>query len=170
MSAALLPLHIDPLRLAKTGARLHGSLPMAGMERLGSLLAAKPGDVTLSLTFDLDPDLRVAVLHLQLQAELELSCQRCLDTLKHPVAIDRRLGVVMNELQAEQLPEEYEPLLATPEPLFLRDVIEDELILCLPIVPRHAEHVCGLKMKEETLSETATSHPFAALAELKNTD
>jgi len=170
MSAERIPLHVDPQRLSRTGARFNACVSMRDMGRLLPLLAAEPGDVTVGLEFDLD-EMQRAYLRLQLQAEVVLVCQRCLSKMKQSIVADRLLGLVCSEEQAERLPESYEPLLITNEPLFLRDVIEDELILSLPIIARHADGECELAVKKivaDTQASATQINPFAALAELNN--
>lgn len=170
MSDERLPLHIDPLRLARAGAQLRGRMPMADMERFASLLAQAPGEAEVELDFGIDVERR-AFMRLQLRAEVMLVCQRCLGSVRHPIAVERLLGVVTSEAQAEKLPDIYEPLYVTEEPLFLREVIEDELILSLPIVPRHAEGECAPAVTgagTDNKAGAVRENPFAVLAGLKN--
>jgi len=170
MSDERLPLHIDPLRLARAGAQLRGRMPMAEMERFALLLAEVPGEAEVAVDFGIDAERR-AFMHLRLQAEVMLVCQRCLGPVRHAIEVERLLGVVANESQAEKLPDIYEPLYVTEEPLFLREVIEDELILSLPIVPRHAEGECAPAVTAagtDNEAGAACANPFAVLAGLKN--
>lgn len=170
MSDERLPLHIDPLRLARAGAQLRGHMPVAGMERFAPLLAEVQGEAEVALDFGVDVERR-AFVRLQLRAEVALVCQRCLGSVRHTMEVERLLGMVSSEAQAEKLPDSYEPLYVTEEPLFLREVIEDELILSLPIVPRHAAGECAPVVTEVgTDNETgvARENPFAVLVGLKN--
>lgn len=170
MSDERLPLHIDPLRLARAGAQLRGRLPLAEMERFAPLLADAQGEVEVALDFDIDAERRT-FMRLHLKAEVSLVCQRCLGPVRHAIEVERLLGVVTSETQAENLPGIYEPLYVTEEPLFLREVIEDELILSLPIVPRHAEGECAPAVTgvgADNKAGAARENPFAVLAGLKN--
>ncbi|WP_127477372.1 YceD family protein [Sulfurivermis fontis] len=170
MSDERLPLHIDPLRLARAGAQLRGRMPMAEMERFAPLLAQVPGEVEVALDFRVDVERR-AFMRLQLRTEVILVCQRCLGPVIHFIEVERLLGVVTSEAQAEKLPDIYEPLYVTEEPLFLREVIEDELILSLPIVPRHAEDECAPAVTgagTDNEAGAARENPFTVLAGLKN--
>lgn len=170
MSDERLPLHIDPLRLARAGAQLRGHMPMADMERFAPLLAQAPGEAEVELDFGIDVERR-AFMRLQLRAEVALVCQRCLGPVRHLIEVERLLGVVTSEAQAEKLPDIYEPLYVTEEPLFLREVIEDELILSLPIVPRHAEDECAPAVTgagTDNKAGAVRENPFAVLAGLKN--
>lgn len=168
MSDERLPLHIDPLRLARSGTQLRGRMALAPMERFAPLLAAADGEVGVALDFGFDAERRVFV-RLHLSTEVSLVCQRCLGPVRHRIEVERLLGVVSSEAQAEHLPGTYEPLFVTEEPLFLREVIEDELILSLPIVPRHDEGECTPAQPaagKEAQGETR-ENPFAVLNRLK---
>lgn len=169
MSDERLPLHIDPLRLARSGAQLHGRLVLAEMERFAPLLADAQGEVEVMLDFDIDAERR-AFMRLRLRTEVSLVCQRCLGPVRHVIEVERLLGVVTSEAQAGKLPGIYEPLYVTEEPLFLREVIEDELILSLPIVPRHNEGECApavTRAGTDNMAGSGRENPFAVLTKLK---
>ena len=169
MSDERLPIHIDPVRLARTGAQLQGHLPIAPMARLVAALVSSEGEAAVELEFGFDNERR-AVVHVQARAEVQLACQRCLEPMGYTLNADRLLGVVINEAQAERLPSTLEPLFVTEEPLFLSDLIEDELILSLPIVPRHSDEQCALAQmpaEETDNADKSASNPFAVLAGLK---
>lgn len=170
MSGGRLPIQIDPLRLARAGARLAGRLPLDNMSRLAAVLAAAPAEAEVELAFDMDAEGRACV-QLKLRAEVQLQCQRCLGAMPYAVTTERLLACVGSDAEAERLPEPYEPLLFTGEPLFLRDVVEDELLLSLPIVPRHDDvHCAGSGMEEHGEDDTAEprpQNPFAVLAGMK---
>ena len=171
MSDQRLPLHIDPVRLAKTGAHLHGHMALTSMARLAPALQSAAGEAEIDMVFSVDREGRAA-LSLHLTATVTLICQRCLEPMAYPIDTLRQLGVVGSETGAERLPEQYEPLLFAGEPMFLRDLIEDELILSLPLVPRHSDQRCAptASESEEGTGDTDRSraNPFAILAELKN--
>ncbi len=171
MSDERLPLHIDPVRLAKTGAHLHGHMTLAAMTRLVPALQSEAGEAEVDMVFGVDKEGRAAV-NLRLLATVTLICQRCLEPMAYSIDTVRRLGVVGSEAGAERLPSQYEPLLFAGEPLFLRDLIEDELILSLPLVPRHSDERCApaaSESREETGdTDRDRANPFAILAELKN--
>lgn len=79
-------------------------------------------------------------LHLHAQATVWLTCQRCLNPVFAELSVERPIRFVRGEDQAETLDAESEDdVLALAPTLDLRTLIEDELILALPIVPRHDE-------------------------------
>jgi uncharacterized protein len=170
MSGERLPVHIDPIRMADTRRLLQGEVALAEMPRLVDALQDGDGNVSVSLEFGIDEE-GIRVMRGRVQAEVTLVCQRCLEAMRHQVDNQFALGLVRSETEAEELPSHYEPLLLDGKPLFLRDVIEDEMLLALPIVPRHPPQECGAKMesgKAETEQDGGQrDNPFASLAELK---
>lgn len=140
---------------------------MAGFKRLRPYLASEHGGVEVALEFDIDEQGRPHVRG-RIQAHLELVCQRCLEPMGVALDLEPHLGVVESEPEAEHLPEEYDPLVVGEDPLFLADLIEDELVLSLPIVPRHADERCaGVEGGKEQNDPADRENPFAALAVLK---
>jgi uncharacterized protein len=167
MSTAL-PEIVDAWRMVQAGRRFTGRLPLASLPRLATYLASTQGDVEFDLEFGKDA-LGVAFAHVRANAALPLTCQRTLDPFEFPVAIDARLGVIADEADEAGLPPGYEPLLTTDGVLKPADVIEDELILAVPLVPvkpgtGQVDRDWGEADDEQ--SETPQK-PFAALQKLK---
>ena len=169
MSAAF-PEIVDVWRMVTARRLFHGTLPLTAMPRLLASLAAPTGMVDYDLEFGRD-DLGVAYLQLRADASLTLVCQRTLEDFVLPVHIDSRLGLITREEEEAGLPEGYEPLLVTQDGMRLRDVIEDELILALPLIPMSP----GTEEMPETVwsddaqekIEEPRKNPFAALGVLK---
>jgi uncharacterized protein len=169
-----LPVHIDPFRMAESRRLFEGRIALAEMERLGELLQDSDGEVTVSLEFGTDNE-GIRFLRGRIQAEVSLECQRCLETMRYPIDSEFALALVRNTVEAEALPSHYEPLLVEGEPLFLRDIIEDELLLALPIVAMHKQEECSVNVSSgqeagETRKDTGAAvkeNPFAVLADLK---
>ncbi len=168
-----LPDRIDVLRLAETGRTLRGVLPLAALTRLVPTLHTTDGEVAIEMHGDKEG--RVRTLQGRIVATLTLVCQRCLEPLTVPVDVQFHLGLVTTEEQAERLPAGLEPLLMTGPTLRLVDVIEDELVLALPIVALHPEgSACAAQVPAavaavpEPTEPEPRKNPFAVLAQLKN--
>lgn len=172
-----LPVQIDPYRLAQSGQWLKGELSLTSMGRL--LPSILPGDdaVTVELHFVRDPS-GWTVIDGVVQGALRLDCHRCMQEMALPVDLKLKLAVINDRSEMEQLPEHYDPLLLEESTVVLSDIIEDELILLLPIVPMHDESDCeaseilnGLtdEMQQAVAEEKESKrdNPFAVLAELK---
>ncbi len=171
-----LPVHIDPLRMAETGRLLDGSYSLAEMGRLGDSLRDSSGKVAVSLEFGIDAE-GIRYMKGRLQSVLTLECQRCLQAMQSPIDAEFALGLVRSNEAAERLPSHYEPLLVEGDALFLRDVIEDELLLALPLVAMHDESQCidvnaqateAAQRDDNDRGEEKKANPFAALAALKS--
>lgn len=111
-----------------------GVLPVAELPRLVEALADDLGEVAYRLDFDRQA-LGGPRLHMVLRAGLTLECQRTLEAFEFPIEVDSHLGLIEREEDAAALPGDCEPLLLEHGALSPRQVIEDELLLSLPLVP-----------------------------------
>lgn len=145
-----------------------GRLPFSALKRLGGSLDVAEGDCRYMLEFGRDP-LGVGYLELQLEAELPLQCQRTLESFRLPVRVSQRLGLITDESQEAGLPPGYEPVLLDAEgTLRPAELIEDELILAVPVVPvKPGTDVVEQAWPAEAAEEEPAPNPFAALAALK---
>jgi uncharacterized protein len=169
-----LPAQVDALRLARQGRRLRGRLALGRMSRLKGYLSSAEGQVEADLRFGVDGDGK-PYLKGTIEATVELVCQRCLEPMRQPIRARASLGLVGSEAAAERLPEDYDPLIVGDDPLFLSDIVEDELILALPIVPMHDEDGCSAAgatsesaVKSDDSPQPVAENPFAVLRKLKD--
>lgn len=163
-----LPEFIDPLALADKGRQFKGSLPLSKMTRLQDVLLDGQGEVGFVLRFGKDG--KVATVTGVVEAELKLQCQCCLGAILWPVDCKVSLGLVKSIAEADLLPESYEPLLLEGDTLPLADIVQEELLLALPAVPRHevCEPAAQARQEQPKAPETpARPNPFAVLAKLK---
>jgi uncharacterized protein len=163
MSVAL-PERVDASRMVQARRSFQGKLPLASFRRLRESLAAVEGDAHFDLEFGRD-ELGVAFLAVRVDADLPLTCQRTLEVYPQPVHIDQRLGLIGDESEEAALPPGYEPLLIADGTVNPADVIEDELILALPVVP--LKPGAPLEWHDEGVEEDSEPNPFADLAKLK---
>jgi uncharacterized protein len=134
-----LPDRINPWQLAAENGRLTGDLALAKLLRLTALVDQASGVVSVDLTSGKDGQ-GLSFIAGRLRTEVELTCQRCLGSLQWPLEVAVRLGLVRTEAEANRLPGDYEPLLAPPDcAIAVADLVEDELLLALPQIPRHAD-------------------------------
>lgn len=147
----------------------HGRLPLGSLPRLRGSLAIADGEVAFELDFGKD-EIGVAHVRVRADAALPLTCQRTLEVFALPVHVDTRLGLIAHEEDEASLPEGYEPLLIADGSLHLADVIEDELILALPVIPVKpgTEQMAYAWGDAEQHDEAERSHPFAVLSNLKS--
>ncbi len=147
MKAAVLnPRRLDVARFSRQGAHLAGQMPLETLQRL-SEGTCPPDDALASLvTWSAQGFLREVLagapelrLRLQAEATVWLHCQRCLQPMAVALRVDRMFRFARNDDEAAELDEacEDEDVLALGRPLDLPTLVEDELIMALPIVPRH---------------------------------
>jgi uncharacterized protein len=168
-SRSPVPVTLDAWRQVTARRGIEGRVPLASLRRLSSLLDAPEGDVTFSLDFDRD-SFGIAYVDVRAEVELPLVCQRTLERFMLPVRIDQRMGLIRDESEEAALPPGYEALLVDPSgELVTLDLVEDELILAVPVVPvRPDSDVVEREWgTDEVVDEVEKPNPFAALAALK---
>jgi len=141
----MLPTYIQPVRMAERNAILTGTLPLNRFTRLLELLANDAGTVAVELRFGRDAE-RFHYIQGAITAKLQLECQRCLQPFAYDVQIDLNLSPVFDEAAVKKLPSRYDPLELKEDQVALVTVIEDELLLALPLVPKHKDADCASKM------------------------
>ncbi len=163
-----LPERIEPQILADAGRRFEGSIDLVRLTRLAPQLASDQGQLAVTVVFDRDPG-GVRYMAGRVTGTLELLCQRCLGPMEFAVDSQFRLGLVHGEEDGQRLPSSYEPLIVASEPMSMAEIVEDEVILSLPIVAMHQEpHPCAVVKQQEPLPEgKQRENPFAVLAQLK---
>lgn len=169
MSEKFIPEHIDPFRYAEQSLGLDGTLKIADMPRLSSNVIASGDSVAAHLQFGVDEQ-KITYLKGHLETKLTLQCQRCMEPFIYGIMSDFALGIVSTLDEANALPEQYEPALATEGNLALRDLIEDEIILNLPIIPRHEPEECKVKLPlvNAEWEQSKGENPFQVLQSLKH--
>lgn len=170
-----LPEHIDPLKLAEKQRSLEGEIPLARMSRLAQALYGTEGVANVMLSFHRD-SAGWPVIEGCVKAELVMQCQRCMGSMQLPVKANVHLGIV-SESQLSKLPEDLEPLVCDDDLIALSALVEDELILALPVVALHEQSQCPVEMavvdEQATLntsngeSKSERENPFLILADLK---
>ena len=170
MSSAGLPESFDPTVAAREAFAWSGDVPVSDFARLADLLVSQSGMVHVSLQAAFGAEQQPAMT-IRLMAHLEQSCQRCLQPVtvvihhEHTVAwvtdaaALERLDALEEDLDADAT--EYLPMPDSSRVNTLA-LVEDELMLSLPIVPMHED--CALPV---TVADSGDDHPFAALAQLK---
>lgn len=176
------PERLDMRTFAQAGAQLAIDEPLTRFERL--LAEVPPGAdeadwvVSWVAQGELRPGARGAEpsvwLHLQAQAQLPLACQRCLAPVPVALAVDRWFRFVIDEVTAAAEDEDSdEDVLALEPRPNLRELIEDELLMELPLVPMHETCPQPVVMAAGVIDgaagagEPTRKNPFAELAKLK---
>jgi len=159
-----LPAVIDPLQLADEGAWLRGALGLTDMPRLLGVCADNQGSVVVDLHFERDAQ-GLRRMHGSLQATLRMVCQHCLQPFTHTLCADTRLILLTPGEPGAVTADEADTLVVT-KPLPLSEIVEDELLLAMPMIPRHAPGECQANMSGPT-DKGRDRRPFATLNKLK---
>jgi uncharacterized protein len=162
------PAVIDAIEFARSEQKLSGSLPVAKLKRLDDVLFDDAGSVSYSVRGVLDEKNR-PFLGVAITGRLHLQCQRCLELLDYPLEVSNTVRVVPQgmPLQDEDVQDPDAPdVVETTGELDLAALIEDEILLALPLAPRHAEGECESRIGTEH-STTSARSAFAKLAALK---
>ncbi len=165
--------------LCRDGETLLGAWPLSDLPRLAGSLFHPPAasdHVSWQARFGQETPVGRAPqtwLEVEARTHVTLQCQRCLQALQEPLSTQRRFLLVATEAEAERLDAESddEHLVLVPR-LDLLALVEDELILELPLVPRH-DGTCPEPLPQPAADEApeeARPNPFAALAALRKGD
>ena len=147
---------------------LRGTVALARLERVLPALSSPEGELQVQLELGRDPD-GTRFLAGSISGTVELQCQRCLEPMSRSLNLEFRLGIVQSQADAGRLHESYEPMLVGSEPTAIVDIVSDEVLLALPLVPAHADNSkCYEFVKNYQPEQQAErENPFAMLAELK---
>jgi uncharacterized protein len=157
---------IDPFEFARDGRELDGTISLAEFPRLLDVLREFNDELHVRVRGSCDAERR-SWLQVVGSGVVILECQRCLERVEFKVAFDSRLQLSASGLDevswsADGLDEDDFDIISGSQELLVRDLVEDEVILLLPVSPMH--EICALPDSGETSSKPS---PFAALAKLK---
>jgi len=176
MSTEPISTTVNPAQLAASNRVLEGQLPQQELPRFSESLVDTTGVIEFRLGFKKKRDGKV---HISGTANTvaTMSCQYCLDPVKLAVNASIAQIVVSSEAEIEELEMQQDVLVVDGETIELAAIIEDDLILNLPMVARHgAEHaedldtgICleRLEYEQQDGDLSVRSNPFAVLNELK---
>jgi len=170
------PPHLDVRQAAQNDQAFQGCDTLLNYERLVDVAQGPAANNTVDWTARFEQrghasGERAAWLHLSLTTQVQLVCQRCLGQVVMPISVARDFRFVATEaLAQEQDDDADEDLLVISHSFDLAELIEDEVLLALPLVPRH--DVCPVPVKLAAVDDDfevaqAQPGPFAALATLK---
>ncbi|MBT8119871.1 MAG: DUF177 domain-containing protein [Gammaproteobacteria bacterium] len=166
-----LPETANFVRQVELNRTIEGVYPIAKFARLGEVLLSDEGFVTVKLEFT--RSVGIASLRGKVSAQLLVECQRCLKPVETEVSGSFKFALVHSEDEFDLLPEEFEPYLLEDEEQSIIDLVEDELLLSLPMVTIHQEACSEFMSNQNEAVKTAikaekeAENPFAALKALK---
>jgi uncharacterized protein len=159
--------------LVGTETAMEFAIPLAELPRVAHELVGKEGDAKGAVRFS--RQLGHAVADLQVKADPEVVCQRCMQSMRWPVDVKSRIALVGDHDAADRVPEGLEVFLVEGDSVSVRDLVDEELMLALPTVALHdedsecARRFVRLAEEQEEDADEADSQvqkPFAQLGEL----
>jgi uncharacterized protein len=162
---------VDVEVLAGDDASLTRRYPLERFARLADLLTGVKGEAIATANFSRLPQGQAAC-ELDVSAVVTLTCQRCLEPFEQPLRSVARLAFVGGEDQAGLVPEGFEAVAADEGRADLGELVEDELLLSLPVVALHGEGTqCAGSARQAEDDQSAepaaeTHRPFAQLQDL----
>ena len=162
----------DAFRMAAEGGSLAGEFDASTLARVVDRLAPGAGPAPIAWRVAGDHDaLQRPMLSVTIEGSLPLVCQRCLQPFAAPIVQQTRLLLARDETELRVLDAEEPEVVLAAAPIDVRTLVEDEILLSLPFVPRHAEGQCPgeAHSRGERSGErnTGAASPFASLAGLK---
>lgn len=164
-----IPRLIEPRKFAHQGIDIAGELPADALTRLAEIAISQ--NIVADLQFSLGEQ-RERLLKGSIQADVQQQCQRCLKPVDSVLECEISLAVVRDEEEAKNLPESYDPWVVSEEEADLYAIIEEEILLAVPLIANHSEP-CGDELDwrsqepsqdQQNVNET---NPFQVLEQLK---
>ena len=160
---------IDSLDFARNSREISGEVPVAELPRLQDMLGSPQGILSYTVSGGVDKQGN-HFLDVSVTGQCQLRCQRCLEGMDHPIQLETRL-LLRDQASLDVLDEnvsggedEFDSILADAH-LDVLNLLEEEIILSLPIAPRHEPGACRAAGSHQAHGEER--HPFAVLEKLK---
>ena len=175
-SESRFPVYVDTRRVFEAQSECSGTIALDRLPRLKEHLANDAGEVEATLRFFIG-DFGDREISGRVKATLEVPCQRCLEPLAIAVDDQVHLALVKDDEQAAKLRAELDPWICNEIKLQLAELVEEQILLALPIVCMHSADECQQQLNYASSSaevEQGTTerrdNPFAILEELKKSD
>jgi len=157
---------IDTREFADKSLEIHGTIAPLDLERLSDVLGSRDGEIEFALRGSINA-LGKPQLDLQVKGELQLVCQRCLQPMPYALDATARLVVVPSE---DLIPEENDEsddvdYLVADTHQSVMALVEEEVLLSLPLAPVHESDDCSAPIKRE---QEQKESPFKILQGLKS--
>jgi len=143
-----LPIEVDPMALARKGASYQGTINVSALTRLRDLLVEDKGKVEVELSFAQEEHLP-AVMAGKINASLILTCQRCGYPMDYNITACPMLRIVATDEQAKNLSRDEEALVTRGGMVNLMELVEEEILLNLPMIAKHDDSDCRIQLPYE---------------------
>jgi uncharacterized protein len=159
--------------LVGTETEMDFSIPLAELPRVSHELTSRDGEARGHVRFS--RQLGQSVADLEVSAQPEVVCQRCMQPMRWPVKVKSRVALVSDYDAADRVPQGLEVFLVEADSVSVRDLVDEEIMLAMPHVPRHEENsecarrkvrLPGQPEEPEDAPDSQVQKPFAQLGEL----
>ncbi len=178
MSEGQLPAYVDIRRAFLQDELVSGFVSLERLPRFREILASEEASIETELRFSLNREGERQISG-KLSMQGEVPCQRCLEPVAVQIQDTIRLVLVDSESAAANLKPDWDPWLSGDYKLQLAEIVEEQLLLSLPIVNYHSDEECIERLdyqqqideartaKSAEQIEEAKENPFAVLKVLK---
>jgi uncharacterized protein len=139
-----IPQQVSADKALTNGQSYAGTVALSQLPRLKAVVAR--ADAELEVELQAERDKRGAWLRGAIRGRIPLSCQRGLHEFEWPCELEVELRLVRTEAEETKLLKQYEPFLVQDDVLPLHDLVEEEVLLALPIVPRCDDPGCAARL------------------------
>jgi len=163
-----LPEQLKLFNFAKKEVNLSGLYRISDFPKISEIVNNNRDNVSVNLSFYLKNNKTPCVDGI-LELDIVLACQRCLDDLSIALKVNFHLAFVKHDQQSEELDSHYEIYLIEEEELATHDLISDEILLSIPMVPMH-DYDCIKEINTKEIVKEKSENPFAILKKIKIAD
>ena len=163
-----LPGQLKLFNFAKKEISLSGIYQISDFPRITEIASNKKDNVRVELSFYLKNN-KTPCLEGIIELDIVLTCQRCLDNLSIALKVNFNLAFVRNDQQSEELDSHYEIYVIEEEELATFDLISDEILLSIPMVPMH-DYDCSKNINTLEIVDEKAENPFSILKNIQIAD
>ena len=164
------PHYVDARKVFSQKGKFAGELSKEKFNRLQALLVEGYFSVSAELHFSIG-DRGRKMIEGAVEAQVSVACQRCLKPLELTLVDDIRLALVQDEEAAAKLDGEIEPWIEAEYRLDPANIVEEQLLLAMPLAAYHDQDECQIELLSSNADEAPSAerepNPFAILKELK---
>ena len=174
MADSPVPAYVDTRKVFLQEAAIKGMMPLERLPRFREILATETANVWIELSFSTNES-KQRLITGKLSAQVDVTCQRCLEPIAIELADEIKLALLASEEFLSRLDPTLEPWICADTKLELAGLVEEQLMLCMPIVNYHPGNDCLDKLDyaisgDDPQGEGQTEQresPFSILKQLK---
>ncbi|MDP6536269.1 MAG: YceD family protein [Gammaproteobacteria bacterium] len=174
MADGPVPAYVDTRKVFLQEAAIEGTVPLERLPRFREILATESAHVQIELRFSTNES-NERLITGKLSAQAHVTCQRCLEPIAIELADEINLALLVSEELSSELDPALEPWICADIKLELAGLVEEQLMLCMPIVNYHPGNDCLDKLDYQIAGDDSQGErqaeeregPFSVLKQLK---